>query len=96
MLTLLTAIVYGLTKKDLTIKKKIFIVILSSSVLTADIFIFQHYPYAGLVSFLMLIPVITYLIFVTTDIKNYKNELGFLTIIAVDAAIKLSIYLNKQ
>jgi len=91
IVTAMLAIVYGLFKKGFGINKKVFILLISIPVFVAHIFALNHWPYTGIIGWTMLIPIFTYLILTLTNIKRYKNELGFLTILAVDAAIKLSM-----
>lgn len=88
MLTLMLAIIYGLTKKNFKIRKRILIIVPTVLVFVMHFFQLQHYPGAGLLGLTMALPIITNIILTTTDIKNYKNELGFLTIITVDATVE--------
>lgn len=80
----------GLTKKGFAATKKTVIIAPTIFAFLTHLFQIQHYPGAGLLGLTMLLPIIAFIILTTTNIKNYKNELGFLTIIAVDAAIEFA------
>jgi hypothetical protein len=88
MLTLVLTIIYGLTKNHFHPLKRILIVVPAILVLVIYFFQLQRYPGAGLLGLTMALPIIAYLILLTTDVNNYKNEIGFLTIIAAAAAIE--------
>lgn len=89
MLTLLLAIIYGLNKKDLKTSKRTLIIIPAVITLLTLFFQLQEYPGAGVLGLSNIISVIAYIIILTTDYKNYKNELGFLTIIATAGTIEV-------
>ena len=90
MLTLALVIVYGLTKKGFKTLKRILISFPVTLVFLIHLFQIQHYPGAGILGLAMALQIIAFIILTTTDIKNYKNELGFLTIITVDAIIEFA------
>ena len=94
MLTLILTIIYGAKKKDFTTLKRALIIVPSAFLFVRYYLAIQHHPFVGLLSLLMIIPIVACLIAIVTDFKSYKNELGFLTIIAVDATIKLTMYLS--
>jgi len=89
MLTLVLVIIYGL-RNDFKTIKKILIVVPAALLLLTYFFQLQNYPGAGLLGLTMVLPIIAYIILTTTDINNYRNELGFLTIISVAAAIEFA------
>ena len=45
---------------------------------------------------MMALPIIAYVIIVMKNIKNYNNELGFLTMITVDASIEFVRQLERM
>jgi len=94
MLTLILAVIYGVKKRDFTIRKRILIIVPSAFLFIRFYLAIQHHPGVGLFSLLMVIPIAAYIIAMTTGFKKYRNELGFLTIIAVDAIINLTMFLN--
>jgi len=96
MVTQLAVIIYGLAVKDLTTKKRLTIIVMAAFVLVANFFMLQHYKYANEIGSSMLIPIGAYLLALVFNFKNYKNEIGFLTIIAVDAVIKLMEYVRTM
>src|SRR5690606_16005530 len=49
-------------------------------------FSINHWPFANLIVLLMMTPVVVYTIGVLKNVKDYRNEIAFLTIIAVMAA----------
>lgn len=88
MLTLVLVAIYGLTKKGIPTLKRTFIVGSTALLFLTLCFQLQHYPGAGILGLTLILPIIAYIIMTTTDIKNYGEELGFMTIIAVAATIE--------
>ena len=93
MLTLLTVIYYASVHKDFTVTKRILMIIPTIMVFLVYLFQLHHYPGAAHIAVLLPAPVLVYIYIVFADLKNYKNELGFLTIIAIDAAVEFVIRL---
>lgn len=89
MLSLFLIITYGLTIKKLSSSKRALIIIPSSLLFITYLFEFQDYPGSGILNLALFLSIISYVIALTTDFKNYKNELGFLTIIVIVACSKL-------
>jgi len=85
LLLALAAIIYGLTnKKSLTL-------IITAPIFLALLFESNNWPFTGLLAWIMVLPIVAYVFIILKDLKRYKNELGFLTILVANAIIKLSI-----
>ena len=87
MLTLAMAIYYGSMKKGFSARKRTMIILPASFILIKFVFMIQHYPGANIINILMLIPLLVYAIGVLSDLKNFKYELGFLSIITAEALL---------
>ena len=76
------AFFYGLAKKDLTIFSRIIIALMSASIFTYWLWVFNHWH-----GNTVLFPIFTLLVvaFGIFSKAKLKNELGFLVILAVDA-----------
>lgn len=90
-LTLFLAIIYVLTKHPIVKGKKLLISLMAVPILIVNIYSIQRLPHAGILGLILIIPLIAFLIILTTNLKNYKSEIGFLTIMAVDAGIRVAI-----
>ncbi|MBL1280438.1 MAG: hypothetical protein COA33_009210 [Fluviicola sp.] len=89
---ILTSAVYVLTRKiELTAKG--LMLLITIPVFLSFVFKINHWPYAYEFSLLMLVPIIAYLILITRKI-SIKNEIGFLTIIATEALLELSVIVS--
>lgn len=99
-LTVFMTIIYALTKHPIIKGKKLLIILMAVPILFINIYTIQRLPNAGILGLIMIIPVLAYLIVLVTNLKKYKSEIGFLTILAVDAGIRLAmaieIFLNAQ
>jgi hypothetical protein len=93
MLCLLLVIIYGFKKKSFNKFNQVLIIIPAFFVFVLYFFQFQHYPYARAIGLSMIIPVLCYFILLTR-VRSFKNELGFMTIIAATAAIEVARRFN--
>ena len=89
MAALVLIMLYGFTQKGLIRKKRNVIISMAFFALLPWVFRIYHYPGAGWLGLLMIIPVVLYVKIAAAHIKSYKNEFAFLTILAVDAIIVL-------
>ena len=87
----LLVVAYGLFRKDLEIKRRALILSIAVPVLVAHTFTFFQWPHAGLIGLSMVIPMIAYPIYLFGDMDKNKIELGPLTILAIDAAIRMAM-----
>lgn len=88
MLSLVLVIIYGLTIKNTRAVQRTIVVVSAALLLLTHVFQFQNYPGAGVLGLTMILPLIGYMVLIA-NIKNYRNELGFMTVIAAAAAIEL-------
>ncbi len=95
MLSVFSVIPYMLLNKGFTIKDKALILLIVIPVFIRYFFLMQHYPYVNLIALLMVIPVISYFVIIINKFKQLKNEIGFVTIIAIDALIAFITMLNN-
>ena len=86
--SLVLVMVYALLKRGLGTNKRILILLMAVPVFLTKLFMINHWPY---VSTLALCCIITLVCFIAciAKVRNYKNEVGFLTIIAADAIVNL-------
>ncbi len=94
ILSLLLVMVYGVVKPGFKSFKRLIIFIPTLIVFLAHLFKMMHLAGAAWLQLGMGISIIAYFIFVIPRIRDYKNEFGFLTIIAVIAAINLGVHFN--
>ena len=85
--SLILVIIYSLTIRKKAIWQTL-IIIPAVFVLVIHLFELQNYSSIGLLRFSMIIPIITYIPILINN-RNYKNEIGFITIIVIDAAMEL-------
>ncbi|KAB1064827.1 hypothetical protein [Salibacter halophilus] len=91
MLSLLLIVIYELrTLIKENFKKNIPIIISSIFIFGKFVAQIQHYPHARIIGLSMIIPVGIYLYLLINYRKNLKNEIGFMTIITMDAAIEFA------
>jgi hypothetical protein len=90
-LTVFLAIIYALTKHPIVKGKKLLISLMAVPILFLNIYTIQRLPNAGILGLIMIISVLAYLIILVTNLKKYKSEIGFLTIMAADAGIRLAM-----
>lgn len=69
--------------------KKIILLLISVIVLAAYILKAIHLQGIAVLSWFMIIPLATF-IFMLKDFKNYEKEIGFASILAVEAGIRFS------
>ncbi len=93
-LTCFLAIIYAQTKQPIVKGKKLLIGLTAVPLIFINVYAIQRLPHMDLVGLLSVISLLAYLIIVSTNIKKYKEEIGFLTIMAVDAGVKLSMSLD--
>lgn len=87
-LTLLVAIVYA-TKENKSLSKRALMLLIIIPVFIHLSFMIMNWPFAFQLSLAMLIPILAYLVLIIKP-HNVKHEIGFLTIILVDAVLGFS------
>jgi hypothetical protein len=88
-LTLALVMVYGLTKKEFQLNKKLWIALPVLFALLTHLFQLLHLPGARIFGFTMIIPLVAFILFIRFQWKNIRNELGFLFIISTDALVEI-------
>lgn len=91
ILLLMVAMFYGILNQEFPEFKRFFIIGIAFSVFITDIFIINKLPGAKILSGCLLFPILSFLFILFFKLKQYKNEIGFLTIIVTDALIKFCI-----
>lgn len=86
MLTLALAIFYALIKNDLNPWNRGLIIFSAGLALFIHFVPILHQNNLRILGLAMVIPILVYIILLVKNIKTYKAELGFLTIILVDGA----------
>ncbi|MFT7592602.1 MAG: hypothetical protein ACI9UJ_002541 [bacterium] len=86
ILTTLAAIVYGLVKKEIIPKNRIVIQLICIPVFISYLTALFHWRWEPSVLF---ISVFSFVLMLTSNLKSYKNEIAFLTVLAVEAAVTL-------
>ena len=86
--------VYAFVKKDFDYKMRMVILLISLPICIAHIFIFFNFPCAGILGTTMFIPIVAFLYMIIKELRSYKNELGFLSIFAIDAGIRFAMTLE--
>jgi hypothetical protein len=82
MFTLVLAIIYGLSKKDFKNSKRAIIIIPTAFLIFIHMIPILHENQLRVLALGLILPIIALIVLVLKDIRNYKNEIGFLTIIA--------------
>lgn len=90
-LTVFLTIIYALTKHPIIKGKKLLISLMAVPILLLNIYTIQKLPHADTLGLTMIIPVLAYLVIFFSSLKKYKSEIGFLTIMFVDAGIRLAM-----
>ena len=85
------AILYALLKKGFSVRKRSLLLLIALPVFCANLFVLYKWPSADIISMMCLVSVIAFLIICFKSARDYKNEIGFLAILAADAVIKAAI-----
>ncbi len=93
-LTSFLAIIYAQTKTPIVKGKKLLIGLVALPIIFINIYAIQSLPHTDILGLFAVVSVLSYLIIVFTNLKKYNSEIGFLTIMAVDAGIKLAMSLE--
>lgn len=83
------ALIYTFAQKFEAITKTLMLFV-TAPVFLSFIFKINNWPYSYELSLIMIVPMVSYLILVARK-SNLKNEIGFLTIIAIEAGIEFSM-----
>lgn len=82
---------YVFHNEEFALKKKLILAAMSLLQLISITFLMMHWPHIGLVLLLGSGTIILFIIALLTDIKSYKNEIGFMTILAAFGVINLML-----
>ena len=88
--TVAGVLIYAIARPELGQKKRLLLLIITVPLLIVHVFRLSHWPHVGILSLGLLIPIIACLALLK-DYKKNRFELGFLVILAVDAAIQFRI-----
>ena len=84
----LLVILYAFSDSSFGTNKKTILITIGSIELTAHLFWLQQWPGVEIIFWACLISVGLYIFVVTKKIREYQIEIGFLTVLMVDALIK--------
>lgn len=88
-ITHILVIIYLIHNNEFKNQKKFVIGVMAGIQLLSTLFILSRWPFAIEVIFLGIITIVAFLFALTRDIKSYKNEIGFMVVLAADAIVKL-------
>lgn len=88
-------IAYGLLKKDLTKGQRRVSLIISVLVLASQLSMFLNSSYAYWFGIIMIIPLISYVIILFKGISKFRNQFGFLTIMASYALSRFVVHIQN-
>jgi hypothetical protein len=91
----LMVILYAFSDDGFSKSKQAILIIMGAIQLLASVFVLNSYPFEWLVSLMGIITLGCYVFILTKDIKNYKNEIGFLSVLAADAFIKVAVVMSS-
>jgi hypothetical protein len=86
-LSLLLIVIYAFIRKGFSLKKRLIIFLSGIIMFTLYLFRGMHWPGSAFIMILMIVPLVCYLMMIFDNQENYNNEIGFLSILAVDAGI---------
>lgn len=87
-ITHLVVLFYVFHNEEFANEKKAIISTMAVIQLLATLFWLMQYPYANLIFLMGAITLITFIFITVKRIQDYKNEIGFLTVLAADGLIK--------
>jgi voltage-gated potassium channel Kch len=90
MVSLAMVIIYGFVKKEIPSVKQILISGSAFLLLLTLTFQMQHWPGAGILGLTLAIPAIAIITQLITHGGSYKNEMGFLLVIAFASGIEFA------
>jgi len=92
----LMVVLYAFSDDGFLKSKQTILILMGGIQLLASFFILGKFPYAGIVSLMGLITLGCFVYVLVKDIKTYKNEIGFLSVLAADALLKVLIVLESS
>jgi len=92
-LTHLVVLFYVFHNEEFSNEKKGLISMMALIQLSATIFWLMNYPYQTIVFLLGTVTLAAFIFIVVRRIQDYKNEIGFLTVLAADGLIKVGTIL---
>lgn len=84
----LLTVIYGIIQNHLSTQIRIIICLTGLIVLTRGVFAIQRYPFANEMKWLMIIPVITYFIFIIHTKIKITPETSFMTILMIGCLLQ--------
>jgi hypothetical protein len=93
-LSLLLIVLYSIISKGFKLKKRLIIFLSGFIVFILYLFRGMHWPGTAFIMTLMVVPLICYVLMIFDNQENYNNEIGFLSILAVDAGINFYGFVN--
>jgi hypothetical protein len=93
MVSILIAVLYAITSDGLSIRKRIFILLICASVFTYWLFAINHWH--GNLWLFMIVPVLVFIWWLVCKVP-IKKELGFIVIMVADAvAVAFEYWVNR-
>lgn len=90
----LLVVLYAFSDSSFTIQKKIILIGMGLIQMTSHLFWLMQFPGVAILSWASILSVFAYIFVVTKEIREYQIEIGFLTVLMVDALIKSVIVLS--
>lgn len=87
-------LVYAAITGGISVEKRSILLLIAVCVFAHGLFVINHWPFAYEIKLLQFLPVILYFAFVIRKRREYKPELGPLTIFAADALIQAISYIR--
>lgn len=95
MIACLLVILYSFNDSSFDWIKRSILIVMGIIPLLATLFWLQKWPYTQEIWYLCIIPVLSYIFIITREIRSYQIEIGFLTVLMVDALIKTVIVFSS-
>ena len=92
----LTVILYAFSDSNFSLQKKVTLIGTGSIQLAAMLFFALQWPGTEILFYACTLTVIAYIFIITRDIQEYQIEIGFLTVLMVDALIKAMMVFSSS
>lgn len=90
----LLVVLYAFSDSSFNNQKKAILIGMGAIQLASHLFWLMQFPGVGVFSWASILTVLAYIFVVTKEIRAYNFEIGFLTVLMVDALIKSMIVLS--
>ena len=94
LISILLIIIYRFVKKGLSKEVRRTILTMTIPIFIIQLFVINQWPYAGYLGVGSVIAIISFLYLLKSKYSTFKNQIGFLTVLFIDAVIRSLITIS--